>query len=86
MTATESWNAPQSVRISRILDLANADDMSDIDLARAVGAGLHPAALDGLSHVFGGNPALRSIIPEPTLRAGAQGRQAAVARAQRASV
>jgi putative toxin-antitoxin system antitoxin component (TIGR02293 family) len=60
--------APQSVRLARLMNLTDAEDMSDTQLAHEIGMGL-PA--DTAEHLFLQFPivtGLRDLIPEATLR------------------
>jgi putative toxin-antitoxin system antitoxin component (TIGR02293 family) len=57
--------APQSVRIARLMDLNDAEGMSDTQLAREIGEGL-PA--DTAERLFLQFPTARDVIPEATLR------------------
>jgi putative toxin-antitoxin system antitoxin component (TIGR02293 family) len=66
---------PQSVRIARLLDLQDAEDMSDTQLARAIGEGLSAKTAEHLfqNGVFG--TTVLDIIPEATLRRAKAGQK-----------
>ena len=57
--------APQSVRLARLMNLTDADDMSDTQLAREIGEGLPANTAEYLFLQF---PSARDIVPEATLR------------------
>ena len=60
--------SPTAVRIAHLLDIANAGRMTEVGLARAVGEGLPPSALDRLVAVLDRFPAVAAMVPEATLR------------------
>ena len=57
-----------AVRIAHLLDIEGAGKMTELGLARAVGGGLTPAALDRLVSVLDRFPAVAALVPEATLR------------------
>lgn len=57
-----------AVRIAHLLDIPDAGRMTEVGLARAVGEGLQPAALDRLVSVLDRFPAVAALVPEATLR------------------
>ncbi len=60
----------ETVRIARLLAIADPDSCSDVGLARCVADGLLPIAVTTLAEVFGGNRnrIVGPVVPEATFR------------------
>lgn len=63
-----SLPAGQSARVARLLALREPDAVGDLQLARRISDGLHPAAVSALEDVLGRKLVIGPIIPEATLR------------------
>ena len=55
-------------RIARLLEIDGPDVLSDVQLARHIGAGLLPRAVAALAEVLGRKQVVGPVISEPTLR------------------
>ena len=58
----------QSARVARLLGIREPDVVGDLQLARRLADGLHPAAVSALEDVLGRKLVIGPIIPEATLR------------------
>ena len=65
-----SGTASETVRIARLLAIADPDNCSDVILAQSVAGGLRPAAVTAMVEAFGGNKTriVGPVVPEATFR------------------
>ena len=64
----ESLPPGQSARVARLLAIREPDVVGDLQLARHISDGLHPAAVSALEDALGRKLVIGPIIPEATLR------------------